>query len=468
MSSGLAVAMAGVVESMKRSMHGNQAAGSILHVPYTYFPDPCGGTEVYVRGLARRLSALGYANGVAAPGAAAATYEDAGLPVYRFATDLRPRLDLAYGVPDDIAAEGFRTIVAQARPDIVHLHARTAAVSEKLVDVAHAAAARVVFTYHTPTASCSRGTMMLFGKTPCDGVIESKRCTACALSGLGVPQILGHVAAAIPEAVYTSAIALAGHSKLISMLRMPGFIGASGRRFLDFVGKVDHVVAVSEWVSEVLKRNGVPAGKITLSRQGIVMSEMMPRPMRRHDQAEPLKIAYFGRIDRTKGPDLLIRALKIIPGANVRIDIFAIRQSAEPDRDFEWLETQARQDRRLTLCASISSDKVIGLMTEYDLIAVPSRWLETGPLVALEAFAAGVPVLGANLGGIAELVRDGVNGILVAPDDPVAWAATIRRLADDRHVIDRLRAGIAPPRTIDEAAGDMAKLYAQIRPRPLP
>jgi glycosyltransferase involved in cell wall biosynthesis len=160
--------------------------------------------------------------------------------------------------------------------------------------------------------------------------------------------------------------------------------------------------------------------------------------------------------------------LKIIPGANVRIDIFAIRQSAEPDRDFEWLETQARQDRRLTLCASISSDKVIGLMTEYDLIAVPSRWLETGPLVALEAFAAGVPVLGANLGGIAELVRDGVNGILVAPDDPVAWAATIRRLADDRHVIDRLRAGIAPPRTIDEAAGDMAKLYAQIRPRPLP
>ena len=141
---------------MKRSPAGTQASGRILHVPYTYFPDPCGGTEVYVRDLAQRLSALGYVNAVAAPAAASATYEHAGLQVYRFATDLRPRLDLAYGLPDDIAAEGFRTIIAQARPDIVHLHARTSAVSERLVDIGHAAGARVIFTYHTPTASCAR------------------------------------------------------------------------------------------------------------------------------------------------------------------------------------------------------------------------------------------------------------------------------------------------------------------------
>jgi glycosyltransferase involved in cell wall biosynthesis len=105
-------------------------------------------------------------------------------------------------------------------------------------------------------------------------------------------------------------------------------------------------------------------------------------------------------------------------------------------------------------------------MSEYDLIAVPSRCMETGPLVALEAFAAGVPVLGANHGGIAELVRDGVDGILVAPNDPLIWAATINRLANERHVIDRLRTGIAPPRTMDGAADDMAKLYARILPRP--
>lgn len=120
----------------------------------------------------------------------------------------------------------------------------------------------------------------------------------------------------------------------------------------------------------------------------------------------------------------------------------------------------------MTLRTAIAPDKVIGLMADYDLIAIPSRWLETGPLVVLEAFDAGVPVLGANRGGIAELVRDGVNGILVAPDDVAAWAATIRRLTEDRQVIDVLRARIAPPRTMDAAADDMATLYARILPRP--
>ena len=209
----------------------------------------------------------------------------------------------------------------------------------------------------------------------------------------------------------------------------------------------------------------MPAAKVTLSRQGIAVPAQALRPTVLRGLAGPLKIAYFGRIDRAKGPDLLARALNMIPKAPVRIDIFAIRQSAEPDQIYDWLAAQAQQDPRLTLRTAVAPDKVVGIMAEYDLIAVPSRWLETGPLVALEAFAAGVPVLGANLGGIAELVRDGVDGVLVTPDDAAAWAATIGRLAENRDVIDGLRAGIVPPRTIDAAADDMAKLYARILPR---
>ena len=133
------------------------------------------------------------------PGAAPASYEDSGLSVYRFATmrdrgSISPMAYQTRSRPRDSGA-----IVAQARPDIVHLHARTAAVSERLVDVAHAAGARVVFTYHTPTASCARGTMMLFGETPCDGIIETKRCSACALAALGMPKPLARAAAVVPN-----------------------------------------------------------------------------------------------------------------------------------------------------------------------------------------------------------------------------------------------------------------------------
>ena len=81
-------------------------------------------------------------------------------------------------------------LLARLRPRIVHLHARTAAVSEALADAAHAAGAKVVFTYHTPTVSCMRGAMMRMGRVPCDGRLDRRRCSVCVLDAHGMPPLL--------------------------------------------------------------------------------------------------------------------------------------------------------------------------------------------------------------------------------------------------------------------------------------
>ena len=99
---------------------------------------------------------------------------------------------------------------------------------------------------------------------------------------------------------------------------------------------------------------------------------------------------------------------------------------------------------------------MLAALAQHDVLAVPSQCLETGPLVVLEAFAAGTPVIGANLGGIAELVTDGVDGLLV---EPAAWATTLQRCATDRDLLPRLRAGIRPPRTMATVADEMLALY---------
>jgi len=440
-------------------MHASPKRPVILHVPYTYFPDPCGGTEVYVRGLAQHLAARGYRCLVAAPGKTAAAYEDAGLQVYRFQADLRRRLALAYGEPDGIAAQGFRDVVAKTAPGIVHLHARTAAVSERLVDIAHEAGAKVVLTYHTPTVSCPRGTMMLYGRTSCDGIVGPRRCTACTLFAQGVPLPLARLAAAVPSAVSRRASALAIETKPFSTLRIPGLVAGAGQRFFYLVSKVDHVVAVCQWAYDVLERNGVPPGKLTLSRQGISNVARRPARVALEDPSGPLRIAYFGRIDHAKGPDLLARALPLIPGASVQIDIYGVHQPGS-ERDIAWLKAEAKRDKRLRVMPAVPPADVISVMASYDLVAIPSRWLETGPLVALEAFAASVPVIGARLGGILELVRDGVDGVLVEPDDPAAWAAVIAQLSSDRRRVCELRAEIVPPRTMDAAADDMVAVYS--------
>ena len=344
----------------------------------------------------------------------------------------------------------------------MHLHARTSAISERLVDAAHDAGAAVVFTYHTPTVSCARGTMMLFGQQPCDGIIEAKRCTACALAALGIPKSARTCGGRRSECSCGEIRTPTNDRERLSFLRIPGLIAGGRRRFDDFIRKVDHVVAVCHWVREVLERNGVPPERITLSRQGLSQTVLHPPRRAARDRVWTAADRLFWQDRPRQGPDLLARALKLIPKTPVQIDIFAIRQSAEPDQLYDWLAAQAQQDPRLTLRTAVAPDKVIGVMADYDLVAMPSRWLETGPLVVLEAFAAGVPVLGADLGGIAELVRNGMDGFLVPADDAAAWAAAIARFADNPHLVRDMRARIKTPRSMDAVVDDMAMVYSTV------
>jgi glycosyltransferase involved in cell wall biosynthesis len=101
-------------------------------------------------------------------------------------------------------------------------------------------------------------------------------------------------------------------------------------------------------------------------------------------------------------------------------------------------------------------------MKEYDLLAVPSQWLETGPMVVLEAFAASIPVMGSNLGGIAELVQDNVNGILVEASSINAWANELEQLCDHRDNLEQLKSGISPPQMMKVVAEKMNVLYRNI------
>jgi glycosyltransferase involved in cell wall biosynthesis len=241
-------------------------------------------------------------------------------------------------------------------------------------------------------------------------------------------------------------------------VQIPALIGQTHAQFHAFMSKIDHVVAPCQWVCGVLARNGVPEEKVTLSRQGVPDSLPISKQAGVRDKQRPLRLAYFGRIDHAKGADLLARAVAAIPNVDVTLDLFAILP-AEGSSMRKWLEDFVARDNRMTLRAPVAPDAVQEGMTGYDLIAVPSRWLETGPLVAFEAFAARVPVLGADLGGIAEIVRDGIDGILVRPDDVNAWSKAISRLAANPRVVEDLKRHIRAPRTMDDVSRDMAELY---------
>jgi glycosyltransferase involved in cell wall biosynthesis len=87
--------------------------------------------------------------------------------------------------------------------------------------------------------------------------------------------------------------------------------------------------------------------------------------------------------------------------------------------------------------------------------------------VVLEAFAAGVPVVGSGIGGIAELVHDGIDGLLVHGAAASAWARTLTRLVSDAGLLVRLKSGVQPPRRMSHLTNDMLTIYGNVlRRRP--
>jgi len=431
----------------------------IILVPFTFLPDPIGGTEVYVIGLARGLIELGWEVLIAAPGARNETYQIEGLDVERFSGTARP--EGAHGTPDELAAHNFGQICLKFQPDVVHLHAHTAAVSHLLFDVAKAHYAKTVFTYHTPTVSCARGTMMYQGQSPCHGRIEVTQCTSCVLQKHDLPGWIGRTLARVPFSA-GAAMGRAGvHKGPLLALRMRQLIQLGQERFTALLTKADHVVGVCDWVGAVLLANGLSKTRLTISRQGTNLSKLDPETIPCTVNDRPLRVAYFGRLDPTKGVHNLIDALIAAPSLAVQLTIYGIEVSPN-DAFGQRLAKTCTGDNRIAFHGAVSPDLVTKEMAKHDVIAVPSTWLETGPLVVLEAFRAGVVVLGSNLGGIAELVSDGTNGLLVEAGDVGAWRNAMTLLASNRGLLAKLKMGIVPPRSVNDVTNDMHALYEDL------
>jgi glycosyltransferase involved in cell wall biosynthesis len=432
----------------------------VLHVTFSYAPDPMGGTEVYVGDVCRHLQADGVGAVIAAPGGQAAAYEMDGIRVRRFPFQTPPgELDALYG-GDPVAANAFDAVLAAELPDLVHQHALTPACSGELVARARRRGLPVVFTYHTPTVSCQRGTLLRWGSEVCDGQLDVRQCTACTLHGLGLNRTVSRMVASAPEAV-GEAIAHAGLSGGgWTAFRLSTLMKRRHDEIRRLLMDVDRVVVLAGWVKGVLRANGIPEDRMVLAPHGVARVERQPRTAW---DAKYVRLAHLGRLEANKGTRLLIAALQAIPDAGLTLDIFGITQSDADRQELDRVRALADGDSRIRFLPPLDHASITRRLAAFDAVVVPSQLLETGPLVVLEAFAAGVPVIGSALGGISEKVRHGVTGWLVRPHDSVdAWRDTLARCSADRTLLAGLRAQIEPPRSLDDAAAEMRRLYTDV------
>ncbi len=431
----------------------------ILHCSYSAHPDPAGGTEVYVAALCRALRAYGVESVVAAPAARDESLVADDVRIRKYAVSPSPDLETLYGV-DAQASVRFVKILDEEQPDVLHQHALTPACSSDFSRHAKARGIPVVFTYHTPTVTCQRGTLMEWGTTPCDGRLDVARCTACSLQGLGAGVSASRLLAQVPDAGGRLLGTLGLSGGAWTALRMSSLLSARHHDVLELFERVDRIVVLAPWVAGLLRGNGVAEEKLVPSLHGIEQ-QRPPIAGRRREKA-PLRVAHLGRLDPTKGTMLLVEALQHIPETDISLDIFGVVQNGGGPL-VEALAQAASEDPRVHLHPAIAHADVIATLRDFDIVAVPSQWMETGPLVALEAFAAGVPVVGSALGGLADKIRHDENGLLVRPHDSVdAWREALQRCRGNRALVARLAAGVSRPKSMDDVAGEMHAIYVDL------
>jgi glycosyltransferase involved in cell wall biosynthesis len=146
------------------------------------------------------------------------------------------------------------------------------------------------------------------------------------------------------------------------------------------------------------------------------------------------------------GP-LLVFAGRLTPAKALDVAFAAVAQTGATllvagDGELR-AELEAAAGPRIRFLGAQPRERVLELLAAADAVLLSSSW-ENFPHVLVEALAAGTPAIATRVGGVPEIVEDGVNGLLVPPGDPEALAAAIRRFFEDADLRGRLRTNAAP------------------------
>lgn len=285
---------------------------------------------------------------------------------------------------------GLERAMSRFEPDLVHFHNVYHQLSPSVVAAVAAADVPSVMTLHDYKLACPSYQLLANGK-PCQRCVGSGTWHAvvqrCKGGSLGASAVL-----AAESGVHRAIGAWDG---------------------------VDLLLSPSRFLADVIRRSGVSADRVR-----VLHNVVDPAGEPATGPGRDLVVA--GRLSHEKGVDVAIRAMTSVPGD-------AVLHVAGDGPDAEALRALA--DRvapgRVRFHGRLSAADLHSLVASCVATVVPSRWHENQPLSVLESFALGVPVVSSDLGGLPELVSEGVTGRLVPAEQPDALAAALTALVED-------------------------------------
>jgi len=222
---------------------------------------------------------------------------------------------------------------------------------------------------------------------------------------------------------------------------------------------VDLFVAPSATLRERFVEWGIPRERILLEDYGRIEAP----PLGETERPEPHDtLGIFGQVNPYKGIDVLLRAMAALGDEAPRLRVHGANLDLQEHSFRDEILKLLEATKGVTSVGPYPPERAGEMMAAVDWVVVPSVWWENSPLVIQEAFAAGRPVICSDVGGMAEKVRDGVDGLHFRVGDPDSLAATIRRAVTEPGLWRRLREGIPPVHSMAEHAEVLTAAYESL------
>ncbi|MDK2947555.1 MAG: hypothetical protein PWQ63_715 [Methanolobus sp.] len=313
----------------------------------------------------------------------------------------------------------FEAFLEEIEPDVVHI-GHLSHLSTNLPMIAKKKGCPVVYTLHDFWLKCYRGQLIKSDLQLCSGPSD-ENCMDCVQATFKEKWDIEDVKAY--------------------------------RQHMDkVISQIDRLMSPSKFLVDFYLSTGVDEKKLVFSKYGFNKDIIQPKK-RIYVNDSKISFGFMGRVIPVKGIKVLLEAFSKLEKSELHI--FG---SVGGQRIF--LEKYGTE--RVFFDGPFDNWEINKVLNTIDVLVVPSIWYENSPLVIQEAFIAGVPVITSDIGGMAELVENGIDGFTFKAGDRDALKVVMKKIEDDPTILNNLKVDDTKVRSIQDDACFVQELYREV------
>lgn len=296
-------------------------------------------------------------------------------------------------------AKVLENAINEFKPEIIHVNNFQRQLSASVIEVANKYQIPVIYTAHDLQAICPAIVMLDSENNVCEKCIRHKYLN-CVKNNC------------------------CKGSKLKSAL---GTLEAYYYKYNKIYESMNTIITPSAFFKEKMICHGFTKEKIKHLPNFLMDIESYNVPLENKGY-----FLYVGRISREKGVFDLLKAAAM----NKSVDLVIAGTGPEVDAMQEYMESENIQDR-VRYVGFLNQEEVKGYVSGATALVIPSTWYENCPYSLIEAVAVGKPTIGANIGGIPEIIENGINGLLFEPGNYEELAHAMDRMKNNTELYNQ-------------------------------